>query len=231
MATSSQEGSDASSSCKKKKKKARRGIIIIISYVVSGAKSICLISKAAPLEMHKFFHTWCFSWHASKYLLNLSSNSNWYSIFVYQINPVLLWHCTCSTADSPPLFCPHKCHKCWWHRFNKLPKKKKENVPPRPQSTRTWQRLGLPADLWADAMRLSGSARSQRGSIGLRWRPFWVHCHVQESTLRRLELCDTTRYPVGSSHQETVHGGHKGMDVVRNKTQVACRVWAMLTCY
>lgn len=180
-----------------------------------------------------FFHTWCFSWHAIKYLLNLSTDSNWYSIFVYQINTVLLWHCTCST---PPLFCPHKCHKCWWHRFNKLPKKKqKKNVPPRPQSTRTRQRLGLPADLWAAAMPLSGSARSQRRSIGLRWRPFEYIVMFKKPLLRGLELCDMTSYPVGSSHQEThqdtVHGGHKGMDVVRNKSQVACRVWAMLTCY
>lgn len=59
----------------------------------------------------------------------------------------------------------------------------------------------------------------------------WVHCHVQETTLRQRELCDTTRDPVESRHQETVQGGHNGPEVIRNKTQVTCHVSATLTCF
>lgn len=147
---------------------------MIISYVVSGAKSTWLILKAAPVEMHKFVfvHTWYFGWHSSKYLLNLLTN--W-----------LIEHIC--FPDQPSFTLTLLTFYCWLPPYFALTnvtgvggtdstscqkKREKENVPQRLQSTRTWQPRGLPADLWADAMRLSGSARSQRWSIGLRWRPF-----------------------------------------------------------
>lgn len=104
MATSSQEGSDASSSCKKKKGPQRYYYYNFLCSKWSKIHMAHFKGSHSRNAQVVFFHTWCFSWHASKYLLNLSTNSNWYSIFVYQINPVLLWHCTCSTADSPPYF-------------------------------------------------------------------------------------------------------------------------------
>lgn len=129
-------------------------------------------------------------------------------------------------SELVPLLCPRKCHSCWWQRFNKLPRKK----PSSEASVHTNK----------TASGTSGRFMGWRNAA-LRFPPdpkgglldwdggHWVHCHVQETTLRRLELCDTTRYPAESSDQESVHSGHKGKDVVRNKTQVACRAWA--TCY
>lgn len=179
-----------------------------------------------------FFHTWCFSWHAIKYLLNLSTDSNWYSIFVYQIK----FYFDIALVLLPPLCCPHKCHKCWWHRFNKLPKKQTKKKRSSEASVHTNTTASGTSGRfmgWCKAALRFSLIPQEVHRIEM--EAIWVHCHVQETTLRGLELCDTTRYPVGSSHQEThqetVHGGHKGMDVVRSKTQVACRVWAMLACY
>lgn len=88
MATSSQEGSDASSSCWKKKKKKGLRRYYYDNFLCSKWSKIHMAHfKGSPCRNAQvvFFHTWCFSWHAIKYLLNLSTDSNWYSIFVYQI--------------------------------------------------------------------------------------------------------------------------------------------------
>ncbi len=52
----------------------------------------------------------------------------------------------------------------------------------------------------------------------------WTHCHVQETSLRRFEICDMVHYPAGSSIRRWVHCSHKGMDMVSNNTQVGCGV-------
>lgn len=66
----------------------------------------------------------------------------------------------------------------------------------------------------------TASSTSQRRSVGLRsvtvdviWAP-WIHRHVQETSLRRSELCDT------SSQSEEGECGHKGLDTVSDKTRV-----------
>lgn len=73
-------------------------------------------------------------------------------------------------------------------------------------------------------MRLSGSARSQRWSIGLRWRQFEYIVMFQKALWDDSSFVTRHAATVVSSHQETVHGGHKGMNGVGNITQVSCRV-------
>lgn len=71
----------------------------------------------------------------------------------------------------------------------------------------------------------------------LKWRhssefgPYWrdirdvnlPDCRVPETSLRWSELCEMLHYPTGSNHQKMVHGGHKGMNMVSNNTQVGSR--------
>ncbi len=49
----------------------------------------------------------------------------------------------------------------------------------------------------------------------------WVKwTHVQETSLRRFELCDMVHYPAGSSIRRCVHCSHKGMDMVSNNARL-----------
>jgi len=49
----------------------------------------------------------------------------------------------------------------------------------------------------------------------------WTHCQFQETNLKWFKLCVLVDYPAGyPAIREWVHGGHKGMDMVRNNAQV-----------
>lgn len=107
---------------------------MIIPYVVSGAKSIWLISKAAPVEMHK----WSFfilgvlvGMPLNIYKIYLLTQTDIVSLFTrstqfyFDIALVLL----------PPYFALTNVTSVGGTDSTSCQKKK--NVPPRPQSTRT----------------------------------------------------------------------------------------------
>ncbi len=132
-----------------------------------------------------------------------------------------------STGLDP--FCLQNCLNSSWHRFNKV--------------LETFLRDFCP--YWHDSiMQFLQICRLHIHEANLPFPPHpkgalldwdlvtveaiwvkWTHCHVQETSPRWLKLCDMVHYPAGSSIRRWVHCSHKGMDMVRNNTQVDCGVF------